>query len=359
MEAGCAAAAGVKSVNPETEVCVVPVADGGEGTLEALSGRPDFENMICRVADPMGRPIDAVYKINGDKAIIELAQASGLSLVAVSERNPLEASSYGTGELIADALKRGCREILICIGGSATNDAGVGLLQALGYRFLDADGCEVGRGACEAGRIRAIDASFVMQEIKDASFTVACDVKNPLVGAEGASVVYGPQKGADKEMVNFLDKILTSVASVAGDFLGKDYSGLPGAGAAGGVGFALLAFLNARLCAGIDLVLDAVGFDNSLSNADLVITGEGCLDKQTCMGKVAHGILNRALCNSVPVIAIGGMIENNAVEALMKSGFKAIFPIVDRPMTLEEAMAPETAIRNIERTVAQITRTLS
>lgn len=359
IEAGRAAAAGVKRVNPKTEVCVVSVADGGEGTLDALSGMPDFENVVRKVADPMGRPVDATYKINGDKAIIELAQASGLSLVALSDRNLPEASSYGTGELIEDALNRGCREILICIGGSATNDAGVGLLQALGYHFLDADGLEVGRGAAEVGRIRSIDASHAMAEIKEASFTVACDVKNPLTGADGASAVYGPQKGADNEMVDFLDKALTRFASVAGDFLGKDYSMVPGAGAAGGVGFALHAFLNARLCAGIDLVLDAVGFDNCLSDADLVITGEGCLDQQTCMGKVANGILNRALCRSIPVIAIGGMIENDAVEALMKSGFKAVFPIVERPMTLEEAMAPNTAIRNIERTVAQIIRTMS
>lgn len=357
LEVGQAAERGIKAVLPSACVHIVPVADGGEGTVEAIVTGMGGSLVACTVQDPLGEPVIASYGLCGDTAVIEMAAASGLTLIAPEKRNPWLTSTYGTGQLICDALKRGCRRFLIGLGGSATNDGGTGMLRALGFRFLDSEGYPVGDGGGEVGNIISVDASEVMPELSDATFTVACDVTNPLTGPEGASHVYGPQKGAEPEMVIDLDKALQHFAEVTGDFCGKDFSNFPGAGAAGGMGFAFLAYLHGQLRPGIEMVLDAVGFDEKIKDASLVITGEGRLDSQTCMGKAPYGVLRRAAVRHIPVIAIGGAVVSEAVPALIEAGFTAVFPVVAGPVSLPEAMRPEIAMDNIRRTVSQIVRT--
>lgn len=373
-EVGEAAARGVQKARQEADCEVVAVADGGEGTVEAIVSARKGRLIDVQVDDPLGRPILATYGIcsqqhnepkESELAVIEVAAASGLPLLAATERNPWLTSSRGTGEVIRDALLRGCRRFMVGLGGSATNDAGLGMLQALGYRFLDADGKEVGEGGGETGRVVTIDCSQAMQELKEAKFTVACDVTNPLTGAQGASRVFGPQKGADAEMVEKLDKNLASFAAVTEKFLHSsglykqekmDFANRPGAGAAGGLGFAFLAFLGAEMKPGIEMVLDAVGFAERLEGASLVITGEGRLDRQTCMGKTPYGVLKYAQRAGMPTIAIGGAVEEEAVEGLLAAGFEAVFPIVAGPCSLERALQPEVAKSNVERTAEMIIR---
>lgn len=395
-QVGLAAAGGVEKGCPGTPCEIVEVADGGEGTVNAIVTALNGRFVEVQVSDPLGRPVLATYGIckqrddaldegdnpHGAMAVIEVAAAGGLPLLSEEEHNPWLTTSRGTGELIRDALLQGCRHFLIGLGGSATNDAGMGMLQALGYRFLDHDGKEVGNGGGETGRVVRIDCTHVMPELKEASFTVACDVTNPLTGLDGASHVFGPQKGADAAMVERLDCNLASFARVSEDFLKNDssshsedsridndgqavdseeksFSERPGAGAAGGLGFAFSAFLGAQLQAGIDMVLEAVDFPSRLKNASLVITGEGRIDRQTCMGKTPYGVLRYAQKADVPVIAIGGAVMEDAVADLMKAGFAAVFPIVAGPLSLAEALTPEVASRNVERTVSQILRVMS
>ncbi len=358
MEVGMAAEKGIKTVLPSAEVRIIPIADGGEGTVEAIVSGMKGNIINCTVQDPLGNSITASYGLCGETAVIEMSAASGITLIPSEDRNPWLTSTYGTGQLIKDALKRGCREFLIGLGGSATNDGGTGMLRALGFRFLDLDGNEVGDGGGEVGRIASIDASKVMPELAEATFNIACDVTNPLTGPEGASHIYGPQKGADTEMVIALDTALANFAKVTEKFCGRDFSTYPGAGAAGGMGFAFLAFLHGRLQPGIEMILDAVGFNEKLKGASLVITGEGRLDRQTCMGKAPYGVLKRAVAHNIPVIGIGGSVVPEAVPALLKAGFTAIFPIVPGPIPLHEAMRPDIAYSNIERTVSQILKTI-
>lgn len=356
LEVGQAAERGIKSVLPSADVRIVPVADGGEGTVEAIVTGMGGHLVTCTVQGPLGELVTASYGLCGETAVIEMAAASGLTLIASERRNPWLTDSYGTGELIRDALQRGCRKFLIGLGGSATNDGGTGMLRALGFRFLDSDGKPIGNGGGEVGRIVAIDTSEVMPELAEATFTIACDVTNPLTGAEGASHIYGPQKGADSEMVLALDCALDNFAKVTERFCGHDYSDVPGCGAAGGMGFAFLAFLHGRLKPGIEMVLDAVGFDDKIKDASLVITGEGRLDSQTCMGKAPYGVLCRVAAHQIPVIAIGGAVVSEAVPALIEAGFTAVFPVIAGPVALSEAMRPEVAMDNIRRTVTQIVR---
>lgn len=358
-EVGEAASRGVKNVFPEAQTVVVPVADGGEGTVEAVVGATGGRIVTARVTDPLGGKIDAPYGISGDTAIIEMAAASGLPLVPQEKRNPWVTTSYGTGELICDALRRGCRKFLVGIGGSATNDAGTGMLRALGFRFLDREGREVGDGGGATGEIVAVDSAHVLPELSEASFTVACDVTNPLTGPTGASRVFGPQKGADPRMVEALDAALASFARVVAGSKGADLSMQPGAGAAGGLGFAFISFLGATLEPGVEMVLDAIGFDRLLQGAALVFTGEGRLDSQTPMGKTPAGVLRHASRCGVPVIAVGGSVEPAAVPLLMETGFSAVFPIIPAPMSLETALTPSVAAANVERTVEQILRTIN
>ncbi|MDE6266723.1 MAG: glycerate kinase [Muribaculaceae bacterium] len=357
---GEAAARGVRKALPGAETVVVPVADGGEGTVEAVVDAMGGEIVSAQVSDPLGNKINAGYGISGDTAIIEMAAASGLPLVPADKRNPWVTTSFGTGELIRDALLRGCRRFLIGIGGSATNDAGTGMLRALGFRFLDCNGVEIIGGGGAVGDIVSVDCTNVIPQLSGATFTVACDVTNPLTGPDGASHVYGPQKGADPGMVEALDRSLASFAKVVADTRGGvDLSAQPGAGAAGGLGFAFLTFLGATLEPGVEMVLDAIGFDSYLHGATLVLTGEGRLDSQTPMGKTPAGVLRHATRAGINVIAVGGSLQPSAVPVLIKTGFKAVFPVIPSPMPLEEALLPVVAAENVERTVEQIIRTLN
>ena len=355
-EVGEAAARGIHRAAPEIDVLIIPVADGGEGTVEAVVSGLGGEIVSATVSGPLGDPVIAQYGLCGDTAVIEMASASGLPLIPERKRNPMLASSFGTGELILHALQHGCRNFLIGLGGSATNDAGTGMLSALGFQFLDKEGKRVRGCGGDTARIASIDFSNVTPELTEAKFTIACDVNNPLTGPNGASMVFGPQKGADTGMAAKLDENLSSFALTCAKILDTDYSSFPGAGAAGGLGFAFLSFLNGNLRPGIDMVLDAVGFDSKIEGASLIITGEGKLDRQTCMGKAPYGVLQRAKIKGIPVIAIGGSIEPDAIETLMEAGFCAAFPIVPGPISIEEAMRPEIASANIERTVGQIMR---
>ncbi|MDE6577524.1 MAG: glycerate kinase [Muribaculaceae bacterium] len=354
-QVGEAASRGIAAVMPEAVCEIVPVADGGEGTVESVVSALGGELISVVVTDPIGKPVEAVYGVCGETAVIEMAAASGLPLVAEEDRNPLITTSFGTGELIRDALKRGCKKILIGIGGSATNDAGVGMLCALGFRFTDAEGKDVGRrGGGELSGIVKIDSSGMLPQLKDVEFIVASDVDNPLTGPRGASMVFSMQKGADEEMATLLDKSLESFAKVVVKENGKDFSDIKGAGAAGGMGFAFLSFLNARMEKGIEMVLEAVDFDSKLSDADLVITGEGRMDMQTIMGKTPFGVMTHAHKSGVPVIAICGSVESEAVTMLLEEGFRDVVPIVKGEIDLKEALKKEVASKNVEQTVANI-----
>ncbi len=350
---------GVREVFPCCEIVGLHVADGGEGTVEALHATMGGELISARVADPLMRIVEARYLItdSGRTAVVELASASGLTRLGDSERNPMETTTYGTGQLIADALSRGCRNFLVTLGGSATNDAGTGLLQALGFRFFDASGAELGQGGKMLGRIARIDDTALAAGVRESAFTVACDVRNPFSGRDGAAYIFAPQKGADPRMVEALDHGLKNFAEVVAGHNGAGIDLIQGAGAAGGAAGGLVALLGAELVSGIDMVLCAAGFEAMLDGADLVITGEGRLDSQTAMGKAPRGVLDAAAHHRVPVIAIGGAVEESA--ALNRQGFAAVFPILSGPATLEEAMHSGTAGGNITRTVEQIMRVLA
>lgn len=352
-EVAQAATRGIKANYPDCEVVTVHVADGGEGTVEAVVEALGGEIITANVSDPLGRPIDARYGMAGDKAIIEMAAASGLTLLRPDERNPWLTSTYGTGELIMDAIQRGCRQFLIGIGGSATNDAGTGMLQALGVRFYNADNQEI--TDCRGGRlheIACINDSEVAESVRQSQFTVACDVDTPFCGREGATVVFAPQKGADTHMVQQLEKGMASLAEVIENKYHIPIASMVGAGAAGGMGGALHAFLNATLKRGIDMVLDTIDFDTIIQGADLIITGEGKIDHQTAKGKTAKGILARAKAQDIPVIAIGGSVER--CESVEQMGFAGIYPISEENIPLEIAMQPTIAAANIEKTIKKI-----
>ena len=353
VEVAQAATRGIKAVYPDCEVVAVNVADGGEGTVDAIVEALHGEIVYTTVSDPLGRPIQARYGIAGKKAIIEMAAASGLPLLSSEERNPWITSTYGTGEMIMDAIQRGCSQFLIGIGGSATNDAGTGMLQALGFKFYDFNGQEI--IDCRGGRLQDIadlDDTFVPKAVREAQFIVACDVDTPFCGPEGAAPVFAPQKGADAEMVAKLDAGMTSFAHVIENKYGINIVPVTGAGAAGGMGGGFRAFLNASLQRGIDMVLDAIDFDYTIQSADLIITGEGKIDFQTAKGKTAAGVLARAKKQNIPVIAIGGCVE--ICESVKQMGFAGIYPITEEKLPLEIAMQAEVAAMNVEKTVKKI-----
>lgn len=356
FQVACAVEKGFKKVFPDCVVNKVSIADGGEGTVDALVQTLAGEYVDVMVANPLMRPIQARYGVidNGKTAVLEMSAASGLPLLLESERNPLKTTTYGTGEMIAHALKHGCRDFLIGIGGSATNDAGVGMLRALGYKFFDRDGKLLHGGGEILEHIAIIDSDNVMPELKEAKFTVACDVTNPLYGPNGAAYIFAPQKGATPKMVEQLDLGLKNFAQVVQRHLGVDISELPGAGAAGGLGGALKAFLGATLERGIEMVLNAMNFGQIISDSELVITGEGRLDKQTVMGKAPSGVMQVASSIGIPTIAIGGAIKD--CPELRESGFAAMFPIVAIPTSLENAMEYSVAMDNVERTTEQIAK---
>ncbi|MFB1099176.1 glycerate kinase [Terribacillus sp. JSM ZJ617] len=352
-----AIALGVKDVYPEAEILSLPLADGGEGTIEALVQATEGNIVEKEVIGPLRNKVTAKYGILSDKrtAVIEVAEACGLPLVPYNQRNPLITTSYGVGELILDALDNGCRKFVIGLGGSATNDGGVGMLRALGFRFLNKHGEEVGIDGKALIEVRKIDLARIDNRLKECEFKVACDVNNPLCGPKGASYIFGPQKGATTQMVEELDKGLKHFADIVFQELGKDIHNKPGTGAAGGLGAACLGFLNATLKSGIDLILETLEMEKYLHNANFVITGEGKLDGQTSMGKAPLGIAQLASEFKIPVLALaGGVTEETAV--LNELGVTSYFSIVNAPMELEEAMDSKVTYNNLRVTTNQLFR---
>ena len=354
MEVARSVEMGILDVFPSCDVVKVAVADGGEGTMDALCQSLGGRFIRIPVEDPIGRTINAPYVIleDGNTAVLEMSSASGLTLLTPAERNPMLTSTYGTGQLIDDAIGRGCRRFLVGIGGSATNDAGMGMLTALGYRFLDAEGNELPGAGASLSKVCGIDCSGVSQAVRDSEFIVACDVDSPLYGPDGAAYVFAPQKGADPDMVKALDDGLRQYADAVASgeaSIMKDAASMPGAGAAGGLGYAFVAFFGARLQRGVDMVLDAVGFDSIIEGADLVITGEGRIDAQTLTGKTPYGVLQRASRQNIPVIALAGSVALDD-----SSGFTAIRQITPPDMQLSEAMLPAVASANLRRTISAL-----
>ncbi|MFO7848526.1 MAG: glycerate kinase [Spirochaetia bacterium] len=330
---------GVYRVFPEAVIEKVPIGDGGEGTVEALVAANEGDFLSERVSGPLGAPVEASYGIiDENTAVLEMASASGLDLISQDERDVKRTSTYGTGELIKHALDQGVREIIIGIGGSATNDGGTGMARALGYRFLDSEGRELPPGGAGLSMLERIDTHGVDPRIREATFRVACDVSNPLVGESGASAVYGPQKGAHPADVEILDKALGRLGEVVSRQLGIDAMDEPGAGAAGGLGYGLTVFCGASLETGIDIVLDAVNFEKRIEDVELVITGEGKIDGQTSYGKVPIGVARRAKQHGVPVLVIAGDI-GEGIEGVYEAGIDAVMCTVNRAMSLDEAMS--------------------
>lgn len=358
-DAGRAIAAGIQKA-AEAKVEVVPMADGGEGTAEALVEGMGGQWVEIPVTGPIGKTVKARYGFIREKrqAVIEMASAAGITLVGEDERDILKAGTSGVGELIRDAIHRGCREFLIGIGGSATNDCGTGMLSVLGAEFLDREGNRIGMKGEDCGQISAIRLDGMMPELKECRFRIACDVTNPLYGEHGASCVFGPQKGGSAEQVRLMERMHRQFADLTKRTTGKDAAQCPGAGAAGGLGFAFLAFLNASLEPGIDLVLKAVGLEACVRDADFVITGEGCLDAQTVMGKVPAGVAKLAKRYGAVVIAVAGSVKEEA-SLCNQAGIDAFFPILPGAMRLEAAMRPDETARNLSRTAEQIFRLIT
>ena len=338
----------IREVYPLCDVLKVNVADGGEGTMEALQQTLGGVRVSLVVKDPLGREIEATYVIlnDGFTAVVEMSAASGLPLLKSDERNPLKTSTYGTGQLICDALDRGCRKILVGIGGSATNDAGMGMLQALGFRFLDAQGNQLQPVGENLQLVSSIDPTGRHPDLDKTEFVVACDVKAPLYGRNGAAYVFAPQKGADQKMVEMLDAGLRHFSEVSSAMAGYDCSQMQGTGAAGGLGYAFRQYLDARLERGIEMVLDAIGFDDIISGADLVITGEGRVDSQTLTGKTPFGVAQHAHRQRIPVVVIGGSVEIDVLQ-VREAGFNDVIQVTPLNMPLSVAMRPEVAAENV------------
>lgn len=346
---------GIKEVYQEANVTSCYIADGGEGMLEALMQNVKGKIFTCNVHDPLMNPISAQYGIleDGVTAVIEMAQAGGLPLVPKAKRNPLLTTTFGVGEMVKDAISKGCRKFIVGIGGSATNDAALGMLQALGYRFLDEEGNELGLGGAILENVHHVDESHVLPELKRCEFTVACDVDNVMYGPRGSAHIYAGQKGADAAMIERLDAGMKQFTQVLKNTLGKDVAMNAGSGAAGGMGGGMQAFLDAKLRSGIEIILDQIGFDAHLKDATLVITGEGRIDKQSLMGKVLSGVSKRAQKASVPLIALGGGIADELGDHEVVD---ALFSIMRYPMSLEEAMEKSSAEKLVKQSVKEIFR---
>lgn len=355
IEAANAIKKGILSVDNKSDVVIMPLADGGEGTVEALVQGMNGEEKVITVTGPINEKVNATYGIlkETNTAIIEMAQASGLPLVPAELRNPLNTTTYGVGEIIKEAIEKGCRNFIVGIGGSATNDCGVGMLQALGFKFYDENDNLVGLGGKVLNQIKRINTENKLKELDECNFKIACDVNNPLYGENGAAYIYGPQKGATKEIVKELDKGLKNFAEVVKKDLGKDIAHIEGAGAAGGLGFGFLGFLNSKLESGIKIILDEINLEEVVKDADLVITGEGRLDNQTAMGKAPIGVAKLAKKHGAKVIAIAGCTTPDAVKC-NEEGIDAYFSIVNKAMTIDEAMKKENATENMIETTIQI-----
>jgi len=361
MEAGYAAADGIRRVHgQDAEIIVRPLADGGEGTVEALVSGMNGIIQNVMVTGPLGTPVNCEYGIieSSHTAVIEMSGAAGITLVPDEKRNPLYTTTYGVGEVIKDAISKGCRRFIVGIGGSATNDGGIGMLQALGYGFLDKEGKQVPFGARGLEVLEEITDTYVLPELEECEFRVACDVTNILCGEEGCSAVFGPQKGATPSMIMQMDKWLGKYAALAEKKCTKINANQAGTGAAGGLGFAFLSFTNAVLESGIKIVLEETSLEKYMENADIVITGEGRLDGQTAMGKAPVGVARLAKKHNIPVIAFAGSVTKEAI-ACNQNGIDAFFPILRGVTTLEDAMKPENAKANMADTVEQVFRLLN
>lgn len=358
MEAGHAVRAGILQANPAAQVTVCPLADGGEGTVEALISGMGGTLESVTVTGPLRDPVVCTYGIlpHSDTAVLEMSGAAGLPLVPEDRRNPLLTTTYGVGEVIRHAIEKGCRRFLVGIGGSATNDGGVGMLQALGFGFWDDLGHPIGPGAQGLSRLARITCDQVLPALSSCEFRVACDVTNPLCGPQGCSAVYGPQKGASPEMIREMDPWLAHYAHLAQQlFPDSADPTYPGSGAAGGMGFAFLAFTRGVLEPGVQIILEETGLEQYIRSADLVVTGEGRLDGQTSMGKAPVGVARLAKQFHKPVVALAGSVTPEA-EACNHVGIDAFFPIVMGPCALEQAMEPQTAGTNLSHTAEQVFR---
>ncbi|MFR9243726.1 MAG: glycerate kinase [Bifidobacterium longum] len=357
MEAARAMAQGIENADHDAEVRCLPMADGGEGTARALVDATGGSMHAVPVHDPLGRPVEGHFGLlaDGTTAVVETAEASGLALLEAKKRNPLIASSYGTGELILAAVRSGAKRIIVGLGGSATNDAGAGLLQALGVRLLDKNGNDLAHGGAALADLTTIDISTMDPALKNVAITAACDVTNPLTGPTGASAVFGPQKGASKDDVATLDAALAHFAQVIDSQLGVAVNDVPGAGAAGGIGAALKGFLNAEFRPGIAIVIEQSGLDAAAQWADVVFTGEGSIDFQTKFGKTPAGVAETAKRHGKPVIAVAGHI-GTGIDELHEVGIDAVFGIAPGAASLSELLADAAA--NVTRTTEQIVRTL-
>lgn len=346
---------GILNVMPNANVIIKPLADGGEGTVEALvNGMGGYIEKV-KVLDPLGNEIESSYGIikESNTAIIEMAMASGLTLVPENLRNPLNTTTYGVGQLIKEALSKNIKNFIIGIGGSATNDGGIGMLQALGFKFLDENSKEIDFGAKGIKNLHKIDTSSKLKELENCTFNIACDVNNPLCGENGASAIYGPQKGATPEMVQELDSLLKHYAKLTSDLFGKDNSNISGVGAAGGLGFAFYSYLNANLQSGIKIILEHINLEKEILDSDIVITGEGRLDNQTAMGKAPIGVAKLAKKYNKTVIAFSGCATEDA-KICNKEGIDAYFPIIQKADSLENLLKEDVAKANLISTTEQV-----
>lgn len=328
---------GIKEVFPEAEIVKIPMADGGDGTVQCLVNATGGEILKEKVVGPLGDEVLASYGILGDKktAVVEMAEASGLNLVPENKRNPLITTTYGTGQLIKAALDHGCRKMIIGIGGSATNDGGAGMVQALGAKLIDKDGEEIGFGGGELKKVFRIDTKYLDNRLSETKVLIASDVSNPLCGPKGASRIYGPQKGATPEIIEELDESLAYFAKIIKRDLNKDVRDIPGAGAAGGLGASLMAFLDAELRPGIEIIIEIVKLEQAIKDADLVITGEGKIDSQTIYGKAPIGVAKIAKKYSIPVIAVAAIIGDDA-DIVHQYGIDNLIRVSEPPMSLTE-----------------------
>lgn len=359
VSAGKALSEGIKKVYPDAEITVRPVADGGEGTVDTLvtGTGGTFEDVT--VTGPLGESITARYGIiEGNTAVVEMSAAAGITLVPDELRNPLNTTTYGVGEIIKHALDKGCRSFIVGIGGSVTNDGGVGMLSALGFEFLGEDGNIIPFGAKGLDFLSEIRTDNADKRLSECEFNIACDVTNPLVGENGCSRIYGPQKGADEDMIVKMDAWLDRYADIAKSVNPDSDKNYPGTGAAGGMGFAFMTFLGGKLKNGIKLILEKTHLEDYVKDADIVITGEGRLDSQTVMGKVPVGVAETAKKHGKPVIAFSGCVTKDA-GICNEHGIDAFFPILRGVVTLEEAMNPDNAYANMRDTAEQVFRLYS
>lgn len=358
LQAGTAVKEAILKVNADSEVTIIPLADGGEGTVEALSYCLSGEIIEIYVTGPIGEPVKAKYFLLENKtAIIEMAEASGITLIPEEKRNPLYTTTYGVGEIIKDAISRGSRDFIVGIGGSATNDGGTGMLSALGFEFTDKKGNNIPFGAIGLSGLSEISTKNVIPELKNCKFRIACDVTNPLCGENGCSKIFGPQKGATPEMIENMDLWLENYAELCKSVSDNVQPDFQGAGAAGGLGFAFLTFTDAILESGFKIVSDVTKLEEHIKNADIVVTGEGKLDKQTVMGKAPIGVAKLAKKYNKKVIAFSGVISDDA-EICNEYGIDAYFPILRKITTTENAMKTDFAYRNLSDTAYQVFRLL-